>query len=79
MRAAPDNARYAYVYGVALHDRGNVRDAVAVLEAALRRRPADQDLLAALAAYAGEAGDTRRAKAYAKRLAQLRPAASPSP
>jgi len=50
-RLAPDNARYAYVYGVALHDTGHGPEAVTVLERALARHPNDSAIAAALATY----------------------------
>lgn len=72
-RAEPDNPRYAYVYGIALHDSGRDKQGVAALERALMRFPNDPDLLSALAAYARDAGDAKRAAAYSKRLAQIAP------
>lgn len=73
-RANPGNVRYAYVYGVALHDNGQVKPAIIALEQASRRFPNDPDLLSALVDYAHEAGDERRAQAYARRLSELAPA-----
>jgi Tfp pilus assembly protein PilF len=70
-RAEANNARYAYVYGVALHDGGHVKQGVAVMERALMRFPRDPNLLSALAAYARDAGDTNRAEAYSRRLAEI--------
>jgi tetratricopeptide (TPR) repeat protein len=67
-RADPNNPRYAYVYGIALHDSGQGKQGVLVLQHALARFPRDPSLLSALAAYARDAGDTKRAQAYAKRL-----------
>lgn len=67
------NPRYAFVYGVALHDSGQVKQGVAVLERALTRFPHNINLLSALAAYARSAGDTRRAESYAKQLADMAP------
>ena len=60
-RADPNNPRYAYVYGVALHDSGQQKQGLAVLERALARFPRNPDLLSALAAYARDAGDNERA------------------
>jgi len=71
VEAAPNNGHYAYVYGVALHDTGQAKQATAVMERALALSPGDQELLSTLAAYARDAGDTRRAEAYARRLAGL--------
>ena len=69
----PDSPRFAYVYAVALHDTGRARDAIAVLEATHRQRPADRETLAALATYLGERGDVTRALGYAEKLAALDP------
>jgi tetratricopeptide (TPR) repeat protein len=70
-RADPNNARYAFIYGVALHDSGHAKQGVSVMERALLRFPRDPNLLSALAAYARDAGDPKRAEAYAKRLADM--------
>jgi tetratricopeptide (TPR) repeat protein len=48
------NARFAYVYAVALHDSGDPVGAVAMLRKAVGLHPYDRDLLAALAAYEGK-------------------------
>jgi Tfp pilus assembly protein PilF len=72
-QAAPTNVRYAYVYGVALHDSGQATQGMRVLEQALGRFPRNPDLLSALASYAREAGDTKRAEEYAKRMVELAP------
>ena len=50
-RLAPDNARYGYVYAVALDGAGQRARAIAVLEQIRARHPHDRDTLAALAAY----------------------------
>lgn len=68
---APDDAHFAYVYGVALHDAGSPDKARATLSAALSRHPFDRSLLMALASYEMEAGDA--AADLAERLAQLEP------
>ena len=65
---APESTRFAYVYAVALHDTGTPARAIAVLEQAHRRRPADRDVLAALASYLLERGDTEAARRYADLL-----------
>lgn len=46
-----ENARYAFVYGVALHDAGDRPSALEVLQKALIRHPFDRDLQNALSAY----------------------------
>ena len=69
----PESPRFAYVYAVALHDTGRPGEAITVLAAAHRRRPADRDTLAALATYVAERGDLKQALEYAERLAALDP------
>ena len=69
----PANARYAYVYGVALHDTGQPAKAREVLAAAVTRQPFDRDLLLVLAQYASEAGDREAAKRYVARLREVEP------
>jgi hypothetical protein len=54
---APDNARYAYIYAVALNSAGAHDDAMAVLERTHARRPADRDVLIALVSVARDTGD----------------------
>ena len=71
--AAPDEPRYAYVLGVALHSMGKTDQAVAVLERTHRRAPADADVLAALASIERERGRAKAALAYARKLAALDP------
>jgi predicted CXXCH cytochrome family protein len=72
-RLAADNTRYQYVYAVALHDRGKPREAVKILEAALRRNPVDRDVLIALAQYQDALGRREAAIAHARRLVELAP------
>jgi predicted CXXCH cytochrome family protein len=72
-RAGAGQARYGYVYAVALHDAGRAADARAALDDVLRARPYDRDALAALAAFAREAGDLRGALRAVERLAALDP------
>ena len=64
---APGNARYSYVYAVALHDAGQGKEALKVLNTALRRNPNDRDVLYGLAHFEGQAGNRERG-------ARLRPA-----
>jgi predicted CXXCH cytochrome family protein len=68
---APDNARYAYVYAVALHSAGRNEQALAELERALQAEPYSVELLGAAMDYAREAGNTGLAVEYAKRHAEL--------
>jgi Flp pilus assembly protein TadD len=71
--AQPDNARFAYVYGVALHSSGKQTKGIDVLERALERSPNDPDLLFALAAFILESGRITKAREYAQRLAAVAP------
>jgi tetratricopeptide (TPR) repeat protein len=70
---APGNTRYAYVYGVALLSSGMREQACAVFDAALAHRPADRDLLIALATTNRDIGKLDRAVGYARRLVDASP------
>ncbi len=70
---APDEPRYPYVYGVALHDVGQVADAMRTLADAQRRHPADRDILQALVTYALEQRDGTAALKWAHLLEQAAP------
>jgi len=72
-KLAPDNARFAYVYAVALNDSGQGAAARRELEAVLRRQPYDRDALLALALFERDAGHRDRALGHARRLAELEP------
>ena len=48
---APDNSRYIYVYGVALHTVGKKTEALEVLRQAARRFPQNAEIGAAIRAY----------------------------
>ena len=64
----PANARYAYVYGVALYSDGRTGEGLAVLVRASSRHPADTDLLTALASFYRDRGDEAEAQRYTERL-----------
>ena len=66
-------ARFAYVYGIALNSAGRRDEAISVLQENLARHPNDRETLAALVALNRDAGDAGAALEYAKRLAQLFP------
>lgn len=72
-RLAPERARYAYVWAVALHSTGRGQEAIAALRDADRRHPYDVDILGALVSYEREAGDTRAALGHARKLAEALP------
>ncbi len=75
-RLDPDNARYAYVYAIALHDGDQLHPAITMLEASLRSHPYDRDSLAAVVNFLGESGDSVSALPYAQRLLELEPSNS---
>jgi Flp pilus assembly protein TadD len=70
---APENARYAYVYAVALNSTGAPAEALALLEQAHRKHPADRDVLAALVSIAREKGEFAAALRHARELFALDP------
>jgi len=70
---ASEDARFAYVYGVALHDTGKRAEAIRKFRAALARHPYDREILFALALYERDAGATARAREHARLLRELEP------
>jgi len=72
-KLAPDNARYGYVRAVALHSAGRRSEALAVLRDADARHPYDLEILSALVSLNREAGDTKGALPYARKLAEALP------
>jgi len=69
----PTNVRYSYVYAVALNSSGQSAKAIAILEEAHKRRPADREILSALVAFERDAGNVPSAISYAEQLAQIDP------
>jgi len=67
----PANARFAYVYAVALHSAGKPDLALAKLKRELAVHPDDRDILEALASYYQARGDGAEAAKYAARLRKL--------
>jgi len=67
---APEDTQRAYVYGIALSSAGRAEEASAVLGAALERRPADRELLYALATLQRDLGHRELARQYAERLVE---------
>ncbi|WP_328799371.1 HEAT repeat domain-containing protein [Sediminihaliea albiluteola] len=65
--------RHRFVYAIALHDMGQVQEALRELETLQRQAPQNSDILAALVNYNAELGDTKRARHYAKELLKLEP------
>ncbi|RNE93620.1 tetratricopeptide repeat protein [Marichromatium sp. AB32] len=72
-RLAPDNARHAYVLGLAQARAGEPETALATLRAAQRRHPKDRDLLVAIVDLARRHGEQQLALDYATKLQRLGP------
>jgi predicted CXXCH cytochrome family protein len=68
---SPENARYAYVYGVALDSVGQRDRALAVLEQAHERFTGDRAVLSALLQFSLQAGDQAAAARWGQELRQL--------
>ena len=69
----PDNSHFAYVYAVALNDFGQPKEALRVLDRALKRQPYDRDVLSGLAYFTAKEGNRELALGYAKQLRELDP------
>jgi len=69
----PDEARYIYVYAVALHSVGRGAEATKVLTDGLVRHSGNRDILLALMTFSRDAGDLGSALDYARRLAKITP------
>jgi predicted Zn-dependent protease len=72
-RLEPGNARYSYVYAIALSDAGQTGAAIKTLQGNLAQHPYDRDSLAALVSFCDQAGKSLEALNYAKRLYELDP------
>ena len=72
-RLDPANARYSYVYAIALNDAGQGDTAIGALERNLAAHPYDRDSLAALVGFCIQAGKPGEALAYAIRLDRIDP------
>jgi Flp pilus assembly protein TadD len=71
---APDNARYAYVYAIALNSTGAAAEAIALLERTHRQHRSDRNVLVALVSITRDKGDFATALRYARELAGQYPA-----
>lgn len=69
---APDQSRYAYVYGVALQSKG-YDEAIKYLEKASQRYPGDLNILFTLASYNYENDNPAKAEEYAEKVLVLAP------
>lgn len=72
-RLAPDDARFAYVYAVALINTGRAKDAQAVVDAAIVRNPYDRSLNVMLVRFDAANGNVDGARARIRRLRELDP------
>ena len=68
-----DSPRYVYVYGVALHEMGETKRALQILQTANKRFPKDREILVALVQYNRNAGDIAAARNWAQKLVALAP------
>lgn len=68
-----NNARYAYVYGVALHSAGRKAEAINYLKESLTGHPGNRDLLFAVISFSRDAGDTATALEFAERISRIAP------
>jgi Tfp pilus assembly protein PilF len=71
--AEPSNARFAYVYGVALTSAGKGGQAQKIWEESLQGSPYDPSLLFALAGVERDAGNKDKARQYVERLMAVAP------
>jgi tetratricopeptide (TPR) repeat protein len=71
--AYPLNARFAYVYGVALQSTGEIRPAIAFLEQSFAMHPYDLEILTALVTFTRDAGDLDEAIQYAEMWVAMAP------
>jgi predicted CXXCH cytochrome family protein len=67
------SARYAYIYGVALHSAGRQQEAIAQLKRSLAEHPENREIIMAIVNYSREAGDTAAALQYAEQAARMAP------
>ena len=70
---APNNARYNYVYAIALNSSGARAEAMQLLEQIHRRHPTDRESLLALMTLTRDAGNVERAIGFARELVALDP------
>lgn len=73
----PRQARYAYVYAIALNSTGRAEEAIRTLEASHARSPADRETLLALITINRDVGRHEAALAWARQLAAIDPSARP--
>jgi Flp pilus assembly protein TadD len=67
------NARYAYIYGVALHSAGRQLEAIAYLKDSLAGHTENRDIIMAIVSFSREAGDPATALQYAEQAIKIAP------
>jgi predicted CXXCH cytochrome family protein len=67
------NARYAYIYGVALHSAGRQQEAIVYLRDSLAGHPENRDIIMAIVSFSREAGDAATALQYAEQAIKIAP------
>jgi Flp pilus assembly protein TadD len=72
-KLAPGNARYAYVYGVALDSVGQTAKAIEILTAAHGRHTGNPEILEALSSFSLKVGKRQAAIDYARKLVDAEP------
>ena len=70
---APDDARYAYVYAIALNTTGSGAEALSLLERTHKQHPTDENVLVALITLERDHGDLAAALVHAQELDTLEP------
>jgi tetratricopeptide (TPR) repeat protein len=68
-----DSARYAYIYGVALHSAGRQQEAIAQLKKSLAEHPENREIIMAIVSFSRDAGDAATALQYAEQAARIAP------
>jgi Flp pilus assembly protein TadD len=72
-KSGPEQTRFQYAYALALDANGQHSQALDILKDAHDRRPADRDVLFALATFHAKADDREAAARYAGLLLELAP------
>ena len=70
LELSPDNARFAYVYAIALAEK-DPKKAIGVLEEAYKRHSGDRQIVSALGYYHKQTGDLEKSKVYEEKLKAL--------
>src|SRR5450631_342540 len=68
-----NNARYVYIYGVALHSAVHGPEAITYLRDYLSGHPDNRDIVMAIVSFSRDAGDAATALQYAEQAAKITP------